>query len=42
MDLLTVLEHELGHMLGFDHSEAGVMVNLGANASKPGLTKDPP
>ena len=25
MDLLTVLEHELGHMLGREHEESGVM-----------------
>ena len=26
MDLLTVVMHELGHVLGFDHAAAGVMV----------------
>ncbi|HMC63934.1 MAG TPA: matrixin family metalloprotease [Gemmataceae bacterium] len=25
MDLLTVLQHELGHILGYDHTDAGLM-----------------
>jgi hypothetical protein len=25
MDLLTAVMHELGHVLGYDHSEAGLM-----------------
>ncbi len=27
MDLLTVIEHELGHVLGMDHQESGVMAD---------------
>ena len=26
MDLLTVLENELGHILGYDHTEDGLMI----------------
>jgi subtilisin-like proprotein convertase family protein/streptogramin lyase len=38
MDLLTVLEHELGHLLGFDHEEGGVMddtLAAGTRATQP-------
>lgn len=27
MDLLTVLEHEIGHALGYEHEESGVMID---------------
>src|SRR5262249_54192581 len=37
MDLLTVLEHEIGHLLGKDHEDGGVM----ADALAPGIRRTP-
>jgi hypothetical protein len=37
MDLLTVLEHEVGHLLGREHEETGVM----ADTLEPGIRRIP-
>ena len=34
MDLLTVLEHEIGHVLGFDHEATGVMEDTLATGTR--------
>lgn len=41
MDLLTVVMHELGHILGYEHDEAGVMTEtLVAGVRRTGLEHD--
>jgi hypothetical protein len=40
MDLLTVLMHELGHILGFDHEEEGVMAETLATGTRRSPTAD--
>src|SRR5262249_13341163 len=43
MDLLTALEHELGHLLGYRHTEAGLMDDaLAAGARPTPADGDPP
>ena len=34
MDLLTVLEHEIGHVLGFDHEQTGVIEDTLATGTR--------
>ena len=41
MDLLTVIEHEIGHLLGRDHDEEGVMAETLAAGTRPGATRGP-
>ena len=40
IDLLTVVMHELGHILGFDHKETGVMAETLAAGSRPIQSSD--
>jgi len=37
MDLLTVLEHEVGHLLGFEHDASGVMTETLAAGTRPAV-----
>ena len=34
MDMLTVLAHELGHLLGYEHSDNGVMAHTLATGER--------